>query len=64
MKITKAILDDKIHKHEKGVTHNLTFRQYIRELEDEFEIENADLDSMTDEELDRYDTWLFEISWK
>lgn len=64
MKITKAILDDKIHKHEKGVTHNLTFREYIRELEDKFEIANADLDSMTDEELDRYDTWLFEISWK
>lgn len=64
MKITKAILDDKMHKHEKGVTHNLTFRQYIRDLEDEFNIEHEDLDSMTDEELDRYDTWLFEISWK
>lgn len=64
MKITKAILDDKIHKHEEGVTHNLTFRQYIRELEDEFEIANADLDSMTDEELNDYDEWLWELSLK
>lgn len=64
MKITKSILDDKIHKHEKGITHKLTFRQYIRELEDEFEIANADLDSMTDEELNDYDEWLWELSLK
>ena len=64
MKITKAILDDKIHKHEKGVKHDKTFREWIRDLENEFNIEHEDLVSMTDEELDRYDTWLFEISWK
>ena len=30
-------------------------------LEDEFEIEHRDLDSMTDDELDNYDTFLFEL---
>ena len=64
MKITKDILDDKIHKHEKFVTHNLTFREYIRELEDEFYMEHADLDSMTDKELNDYDNDLWELSLK
>lgn len=64
MKITKEILDDKIHKHEEGVTHNLTFRQYIQELEKEFYMEHADLDSMTDEELNEYDEFLWELSLK
>ena len=64
MQISKAILDDKVSKHEEGVTHNLTFREYIRALEDEFEIENADLDSMTDEELNEHDQWLWELSLK
>lgn len=64
MKITKAILDDKIKDHETGVKYDKTFREWIRDTENEFNIEHEDLDSMTDEELDRYDTWLFEISWK
>ena len=64
MKITKNILDEKIHKYEKGVTHKLTFREYIRELEDEFYMEHADLDSMTDEELNNYDNDLWELSLK
>jgi len=64
MKITKEILDDKIHKHEEEVTHDLTFREYIRELEDEFYMEHADLDSMTDKELNEYDEFLWELSLK
>ena len=64
MKITKEILDDKIHKHEEEVNHDLTFREYIRELEDEFYMEHADLDSMTDEELNEYDEFLWELSLK
>ncbi|HBI93842.1 MAG TPA: hypothetical protein DDY58_16240 [Terrisporobacter glycolicus] len=64
MNITKAILDDKVKTHETGIKHDKTFREWIRDLEDEFNIEHEDLDNMTDEELDRYDTWLFEISWK
>lgn len=33
-------------------------------LEDEFEIEHRDLDNMADDELDNYDTFLFELSLK
>ena len=33
-------------------------------LEDEFEIEHRDLDSMSDDELNKYDTFLFELSYK
>lgn len=64
MKITKAILDDKIHEHEKGVKHDKTFREWIRDLENEFNIEHEDLDSMTDEELNNYDEWLWELTLK
>lgn len=63
MKITKYILDLPTHEFEE-VTHNLTYREYIRECEDFLGIENADLDSMTDEELNKYDDWLFEMSLK
>lgn len=64
MKITKAMLDDKVSMYEKDVTHDLTFREYIRELENEFEIENEDLDNMTDEKLNKYDEWLWELTLK
>lgn len=64
MQITKSILDDKVSKHEEDVTHDLTFREYIRELENEFELENEDLDNMTDEELNKYDEWLWELTLK
>ena len=33
-------------------------------LEDEFEMEHRDLNSMSDYELDKYDTFLFELSLK
>lgn len=64
IKITKAILDKKIKEFEPEATHDLTFREWIRELENEFEIEHADLDNMTDYELNKYDEALFEISLK
>ncbi|WP_418775920.1 hypothetical protein [Intestinibacter bartlettii] len=64
MKITKEILDKKIKDYEIEANHDLTFRQWIEMLEDEFEIEHRDLDSMTDDELDNYDTFLFELSLK
>lgn len=64
MKISKAILDDKVREHEEGTNHDLTFRQYIQEIEDELHIEHADLDRMTDEALNAYDTFLWELSWK
>lgn len=64
MKITKEMLDKKIKDYEIEANHDLTFRQWIEMLEDEFEIEHIDLDSMTDDELDNYDTFLFELRLK
>lgn len=64
MNINKAILDDKVKDHETDITHDKTFREWIRCLEDEFDLEHEDLDSMDDEELDRYDSWLWELQWK
>ena len=64
MKVTKEILDKKIKDYEKEANHDLTYREWIEMLEDEFEIEHRDLDSMTDDELDNYDTFLFELRLK
>ena len=64
MKLTKKLLDKKIKDYEIEANHELTFRQWIEMLEDEFEIEHRDLDSMTDDELDNYDTFLFELRLK
>ena len=64
MKLTKKLLDKKIKDYEIEANHDLTFRQWIEMLEDEFEIEHRDLDSMTDDELDSYDTFLFELRLK
>ena len=64
MKITKEILDLKISQFEKDATHSLTFREWIRWAEDDIGISNADLDSMSDDELDKYDSFLYELSWK
>ena len=64
MKLSSWMLDLPINEFEEVVTHNMTYREYIRDWEDFLEIENADLDSMTDEELDKYDSWIFEMSLK
>ena len=64
MKITKEILDKKIKDYEIEAKHDLTFREWIEMLEDEFQIEHRDLDNMSDDELDNYDTFLFELSLK
>nr|DAJ54463.1 MAG TPA: hypothetical protein [Caudoviricetes sp.] len=64
MKITKEILDKKIKDYEIEANHDLTFREWIEMLEDEFQIEHRDLDNMADDELDNYDTFLFELSLK
>ena len=64
MKITKEMLDKKIRDYEKEANHDLTYREWIEMLEDEFEIEHVSLDKMTDDELDKYDTFLFELSLK
>lgn len=64
IKVTKEILDKKIKDYEKEANHDLTYREWIEMLEDEFEIEHRDLDNMADDELDNYDTFLFELSLK
>lgn len=64
MKVTKEILDKKIKDYEKEANHDLTYREWIEMLEDEFKMKHRDLDSMSDYELDKYDTFLFELSLK
>ena len=64
IKVTKEILDKKIKDYEKEANHDLTYREWIEMLEDEFEMKHRDLDSMSDDELDNYDTFLFELSLK
>ena len=53
-----------MYEFEENVIHNMTFREYIRDWEDFLRIENANLDLITDEELDKYDNWIFEMSLK
>jgi hypothetical protein len=64
MKLTKKLLDKKIKDYEIEANHDLTYREWIEMLEDEFEMEHRDLNSMSDYELDKYDTFLFELSLK
>lgn len=49
MKITKDMLDKKICEFEECSSDTLTYRDWIREHEDFYELGNKDLDSMTDE---------------
>jgi len=51
--LNKRICD--IYKEEPGIN---TLREWIIECENDYEIENKDLDSMTDEELNAYIEWL------
>ena len=64
MEITKEMLDRKIKDFEDGCEHDLTFREFIIELEEELGLEHLNLDNMTDDELNEYDYWLWEVSWK
>lgn len=63
MKLTKGILDKKISECEVNGLE-MTYREWIREIEDEYEFEHKDLDSLSDEELDEYDTFLWELELK
>ena len=42
----------------------MTYREWIRDYEMFYELEPKDLDSMSDEELNIYDDFLFELSLK
>lgn len=63
MNITKEILDRKISDFEE-TNVDWTYREFIIMAENEFGMCNADLDSMTDEELNAHDDFLFELSLK
>lgn len=64
MDIRKDILDKKICEFEECSSNTLTYRQWIREYEDFYELEHKDLDAMTDEELKKYDDFIFELTLK
>ena len=64
MKITKDMLDEKIAKYEHCANDFMTYAEYIRFLEGEFGIAPADIRNMSDEELNKYDTFLFELTLK
>lgn len=64
MKITKDILDRRICEFEECVSDTITYRQWIRDYEEFYELGHKDLDSMTDEELGKYDDFLFELTLK
>lgn len=62
MKITKEMLDKKVKDFEDDCNHDLTFREFIIELEDLFKLKHENLDEMTDDELDDYDSWLWHLT--
>ena len=62
MKITKDMLDKKICEFEECSSDTLTYRDWIREHEDFYELGNKDLDSMTDEELKNYDDFIVSLT--
>ena len=64
MEITKDMLDKKICEFEYYHSKTMTYRGYIRKLEIEYGIEPKNLDAMTDEELNKYDDFLFELTLK
>lgn len=53
MEYTKSILDKRICDVE-GFENTQTYREFIRESEQEFELEKMDLDNMLDKNLTEY----------
>ena len=53
MKYTKSILDKRIRDVERG-ENTQTYREYIRDSEEEFGLEKMDLDNMLDKNLTEY----------
>ena len=60
----KDVLDKRICDVEKQASNTQTFREFIRESEEEFEIAPANLDSMNNQELTNYLDFLDELWWK
>ena len=64
MKLTVDILDKKVSDYEDCFSDFITYADYIRLLEGELGVSPANIRNMNDEELDKYDTFLFELSLK
>ena len=60
----KEVLNKRICDVVEGASNTQTFREFIRESEDEFEIASANLDSMSEEELSNYLDFLDELWYK
>ena len=60
----KEVLNKRICDVVEGASNTQTFREFIRESEDEFEIAPANLDSMSEEELSNYLDFLSELWYK
>lgn len=63
MKLTKKLLDKRVCDVEEGAINTQTYREFIKESEEEFELLPCDLDKMSDENLNQYlnfmdDLWL------
>ena len=53
MEYTKSILDKRMRDVEGGA-NTQTYREFIRESEEAFELEKMDLDNMSDDNLTEY----------
>lgn len=56
--VTKSDLDKRICDCEEGAENTQTWREWIREGEFFFQENNADIDNMTDEQLNEHIEWL------
>ncbi|WP_275372834.1 hypothetical protein [Clostridium tertium] len=52
--LTNKLLDIKICDIEKECSNTQTYREYITESENKFEMARENLDAMSDEELSKY----------
>lgn len=54
MELTKELLDKRICDVEEGASNTQTFREFIRQSEEEFEMDEQNLDYMSDKGLNEY----------
>ena len=61
MRLTKSKLDIPFAELVKEATNKETPRQFIRNTESEFGIEELDIDNMSEDELNRYADYLDDL---
>ncbi|WP_142415427.1 hypothetical protein [Hathewaya massiliensis] len=54
-------LDKRICDCEEGAENTQTYREFIRQTEEEFWIEHESIDKMSEKELKEYFLWLAEL---